>query len=181
MELKRLEKNIMDMLREEQLKLGYRSETVRLYYPLKSLNFFLKTNLDEEQMCAALKAFCIDVERRLGNIEISHRGDRFCLMIPPVGVDYVHTLYEKTGDMKKPEFLSDFIRTIEKHGCTLQDLKEQFYKYSDKVHEEIISNGEFDHLFYFEDGVPDDYRYCIKAEGAHITYHRFTPEDYEEL
>jgi hypothetical protein len=43
------------------------------------------------------------------------------------------------------------------------------------------THGEFDYLVYFEDGVPDDYRYCITDEGCHLIYHRFTPEDYEDF
>ena len=29
--------------------------------------------------------------------------------------------------------------------------------------------------------IPDAYRYCIKMEGNHLTYHRFSVEDYLEL
>ena len=29
----KLETNLIDMIKEEQIKLGYREETVRLYYP----------------------------------------------------------------------------------------------------------------------------------------------------
>ena len=32
----RLQQNIMDVIAEEQIKLGYRSEAIHLYYPLKS-------------------------------------------------------------------------------------------------------------------------------------------------
>ena len=42
-----------------------------------------------------------------------------------------------------------------------------------------MHNGEFDWLISFEDGQPDAYRYCIADEGCHLTYHRFTKEDYE--
>lgn len=44
MNFQRLEDNITDVIKEEQIKLGYRSETVRLYYPLTSLNRFLETD-----------------------------------------------------------------------------------------------------------------------------------------
>ena len=36
-------------------------------------------------------------------------------------------------------------------------------------------------LVYFEDGIPDDYRYCLSLEGEHMIYHKFTPEDYEDF
>ena len=79
------------------------------------------------------------------------------------------------------EFISSFIETIGKHGCTIDELLQQFHRYSDHVHVERTTHGEFDYLVYFEDGVPDDYRYCITDEGCHLIYHRFTPEDYEDF
>ena len=39
----RLEKNIIEVIQEEQIKLGYRSELIRLYYPITSLNRFFHT------------------------------------------------------------------------------------------------------------------------------------------
>ncbi|MBD5159206.1 MAG: DUF3877 family protein [Ruminococcus sp.] len=48
------------------------------------------------------------------------------------------------------------------------------------------NNDEFNYLVYFVDGIPDEYLYCLTVEEEidghlHITYHRFTREDYEEL
>ena len=40
----RLEKNIIEVIQEEQIKLGYRSELIRLYYPITSLNRFFHTD-----------------------------------------------------------------------------------------------------------------------------------------
>ena len=37
MRFEKLEQNIIDMIKEEQAKLGYRKESIRLYYPLSSL------------------------------------------------------------------------------------------------------------------------------------------------
>ena len=36
MRFEKLEQNIIDMIKEEQAKLGYRKESIRLYYPLSS-------------------------------------------------------------------------------------------------------------------------------------------------
>lgn len=172
---KRLEQNIIDVIKEEQIKLGYRSETVRLYYPLTSLNNFLITDCSEEQMQQVLTDFCDAVEEKLGRIEVTNRGERFCLAVPPEGIDYIH------DHMADTEFIVDFIRTIEKHGCTMDDVFKQFYKHSEHVHIEKMNNGEFDYLVYFEDGKPDEFRYCIKDEGCHMIYHRFTVEDYKDF
>ena len=46
---------------------------------------------------------------------------------------------------------------------------------------EYIKDGEFDVLIKFVDKADDRYYYCFKDEGCHIIYHRFLPEDYEDL
>ena len=42
----KLEKNLVDIIEEQQIKLGYCREDVRLYYPLSSLNHFFGTTDD---------------------------------------------------------------------------------------------------------------------------------------
>lgn len=175
MDYSKLEKSIIDILQEEQVKLGYRSETVRLYYPLQSLNRFLKTNYNIEEMHAELKLFIQSVEHKLGHINISNEKERFCFSLPPQASDFVHE------HMGHAEFIYDFVNTISKHGVTIEEILEQFYKYSDHVHFEKVSHGEFDYLIYFQDGKPDDYRYCITDEGCHMIYHRYNEEDYNDF
>lgn len=175
MDYKKLENNIIDVIKEEQIKLGYRSETVRLYYPLSSLNNFLCTDYNIKQMHSELNNFCNYVKEKLGEIIISNKGESFCFAIPPTGTDYVH------GHMNDNEFIADFINTIAKHGVKIDEILNQFYKYSDKVHFEKMKNEEFDYLLYFEDGSPDEYRYLITDEGHHMIYHRFTVWDYNDL
>lgn len=175
MDYTRLVKNIQDVIKEDQVKLGFRSETIRLYYPLQSLNRLLKTELDDLQMQEELNGFCKIVKLNLGEVQVSHNKERFCFLIPPAGVNYVH---EQT---QESEFIVDFITMIQKHTCTIEEIRELFNRYSDHVHFERTIHGEFDYLIYFEDGVPDDFRYCITDEGCHLIYHRFTPEDYEDF
>lgn len=170
-----LEKNIIDIIQEQQLKLGYRKEIIRLYYPLLSLNKLLGTNWDTNQMQTTLASFCSFAQERLGQIEVTHQKDRFCLVIPAQGSEYVH---ENTKDNS---FLRDFINTISQHNVSIEQVLRQFYKQSDYVHVEQLENAEFDYLVYFENGIPDNYRYCITDEGCHISYHRFTVEDYNDL
>lgn len=90
MEYSKLENNIIDVLKEEQVKLGYRSEPVRLYYPLRSLNLFLGLNLNAREMQAELELFSRSMGDKLGFIGISHENERFCLLLPPQASDYVH-------------------------------------------------------------------------------------------
>lgn len=74
-----------------------------------------------------------------------------------------------------------FINTVAHHGCTLDEVMEVFHAYSRHVHLEKTTGTGFDYLVYFEDGIPDDYRYCLSLEGEHMIYHKFTPEDYEDF
>ncbi len=175
MDFSRLEKNLIDVIKEDQVKLGYRSETMRLYYPLKSVNHLTGTELEAEKMREVLASFCRQTQDKFGEMRAENQGERFCFVIPPQGVDYVHE------HMEDAEFIRDFVRTIERHGCTFEDILGQFRKYSNRVHAEKMDHGEFDYLVYFEDGEPDNFRYCITDEGCHFIYHRFTPEDYEDL
>lgn len=175
MDYSRLENNIIDVIKEEQVKLGYRSENIRLYYPLASLNRFLQQEYTIAGMHQALEGFCDVVRPRLGDLVISNERERFCIMIPVKGVDYVHEHLSNT------EFIYDFIKTIEKHGCSMEEIFAVFRNHSEDVHIERTDHGEFDYLVYFEDGIPDEYRYCLTDEGCHIIYHRFTVEDYEDF
>lgn len=175
MECKTLEKNIVDMIEEQQLKLGYLNETVRLYYPLSSLNRFFGTTDDEKMMTKRLEQFAENVQDHFGRIIISNKNDRFCIAIPPQGAEYVHKKLDTEG------FLARFIAIVGQHGCSLENVFSVFRAYSDCVHIEKVDNGEFDYLVYFEDGKPDDYRYCITEEMCHVIYHRYTKADYEDF
>lgn len=175
MEVLRLEKHLVELIKEEQLKLGYQKEKIRLYYPLYSLNHLLHTAYDAEQMQQALQEYGRSGQSVLGELQISHKKDRFCILIPSEGVEYVHL------HTKEQDFLRDFIETIRKHFCRIEDIKAVFDKYSDNVHFERVTHGEFDYLLYFENGIPDEFRYCITEEGPHMIYHRYMQEDFKDL
>ena len=46
----RLEKSLIDLVKEEQAKLGYRKEMIRLYYPLSTLNHFMEPKADSAEI-----------------------------------------------------------------------------------------------------------------------------------
>ena len=54
MDYHKLEQSLIDVVKEEQAKLGYRKEEIRLYYPLSSLNHFFGTEADVEEMAQML-------------------------------------------------------------------------------------------------------------------------------
>lgn len=171
---RKLEKNITDVVKEQQAKLGYRKESIRLYYPLSSLNHFFSGAYDTEGMKKLLKEFPSSVCSSLGEIKISVSGDRFCFLISQEGTEYVH------NTLKDKEFIVDLVKMVSRHGCTMEEIQKLFRQYSDHIRFQKADNNEFDYLICFEDG-DDDYLYCFKEEGCHITYHRFLPEDYRDL
>ena len=157
MDYQKLENSLIDVIKEEQAKLGYRKEEIRLYYPLGSLNHFF------------------DTKEHLGEVRYSNRGERFCFFIPPEGSEYVHI------HTPEKEFIKELVELVRKHGCTMEDIRALFLHTEKKIHREAIDNGEFDELIYFEDDTENPYYYCFKDEGCHIIYHRFLPEDYADF
>ena len=184
-----LERSLIDVIKEEQAKLGYYREDIRLYYPLSSLNHFLGTDVNADKMQKILEGTGENVDAtrnivagmnarlsdKLGMVEVSHRGDRFCFHILPEGVEYVH---ENT---KENEFIRELVNLVAKHGCTIDQIYELFTAHSDRVGREKMDNGEFDERIWFQDDADDPYYYCFKQEGGHMIYHRFLPEDYEDF
>ena len=83
MDFARLEKNIIDVIKEEQAKLGYRKEKIRLYYPLSSLNHFFQIDGDVTGMQEKLSRFSEYEEGKLGSVEVTNKGERFCFHIRP--------------------------------------------------------------------------------------------------
>ena len=163
MNYNRLETSLIDVIKEEQAKLGYMKEKISLYYPLSSLNHFFGNETDAAGMMEILKDFpsYIDIEQKFGEVAVSHRGDRFCFTVSEKASEYVH------NNMKENEFIKALIELVGRHGCTIEEIKELFHSYSDKIITEPMDNGEFD--------------YCFKDEGCHIIYHRFLPEDYADF
>ena len=171
----KLERNLIDIVTEEQAKLGFFIEDIRLYYPLSSLNHFFNSSDSADEMQMRLDTLPECVTSKLGQIEVSHKGDRFCFHIPPEGTVYVH-------DNTSPnEFILQLLELIGKHGCTMNEILDLFHTYSENIITEEMNNGEFDRLIRFADNSEDPYYYCFKDEGCHIIYHRFLPEDYTDF
>ena len=164
-----------DIIKEEQAKLGFFREDIRLYYPLSSLNHFFSATDNADEMQARLNALPTSITEKLGQIEISHKGDRFCFHIPKEGTVYVH-------DNTAPnEFIKSLVELVAKHDCTMNEILDLFHTYSQNIITEEINNDEFDRLIRFADKPEDTYYYCFKDEGCHIIYHRFLPEDYADF
>ena len=85
MNFKKLENNLLDMIQEQQVKIGYMSGVTRFYYPLQSLNRLLGTELTEEEMQHAMKEFSDHACDRLGKVTASSKNGRFCITLPLAG------------------------------------------------------------------------------------------------
>lgn len=171
----KLEHSLIDVIKEEQAKLGYQKEKIQLYYPLSSLNHFFSTQDSEEEMAGRLKEMPESIKGKLGDVAVSHKKDRFCFHIPEEGSVYVH---EHT---QPDEFIKALIQLIPDHDCTIERIRELFDKYWAKIEFTKMDSDEFDYLIRFLDKEDDPYYYCFKDEGCHFIYHRFLPEDYREF
>lgn len=170
----KLERNVIEVMEEQQVKLGFDGNAVYLFYPLSSIAALLGIKEDTEMAAEALKGFCAHVKPRLGTIEYTLRDDRISLFVPPEGGAYVQR------NLNENKFIVRLIRMVQSHHASRDDVIALFHSYSDHVHvEQMPKNGEFDCLVYFEKGEPDAFYYCLKEDMGHVTYHRFTKQDYE--
>lgn len=175
MGFERLYKNLIDIIKEEQAKLGFRREAIRLYYPLSSLNHFFETEYSEEEMLNKLQELPDFIKETLGDIKVTSKKERFCFHIPEEGSSYVH-------DNTKPnEFIKELVELVGQHGCKIEDIIALFKEHNKDIVVEEINNGEFDYLIRFPKENEDPYYYCFHDEGWHIIYHRFLPADYEDF
>ena len=175
MGFRRLEENLIDLVKEQQAKLGFRPEVIRLYYPVSTLNHFFGSEDTAEEMKVRLNGFGAHMTETLGEVRVTAKGDRFCFLIPETGSVYVHE------NMKENEFIKVLIELVQQHGCTKEKLLDLFNSYWDKTECQEMDNGEFDFYIRFVDKADDTYYYCFKDEGCHIIYHRFLPEDYADF
>lgn len=176
MNTQKLIQNIIDQIKEAQIKLGYVKETVRLYYPLSSMNALLGTDFSNARdLVKILNAKLLRECEIPGGVWVGFQGERIEVSVSPKGVEYI---YKK---VKASEFLVDIIELFQSHhSCTIEEVCQVFGKYSKEyVCEKMPREADFDYVLYFRDGLIDEYYYCIKMEMGHTIYHRFTKSDYE--
>lgn len=176
MNQKSLVQNIIDQVKEAQLKLGYVRETIRLYYPVSSLNALLETDCSNEYKTLERLRECFgEPDDALGKLDFQIHGGRIVISVLPEGAEYV---WQEVPD---PAFLVDIIALFkEYHNCSLEQICGIFKKYSaDYVCEKMPDGSDFDYAFHFINSEVDPYYYCIRMEMGHTIYHRFSKADYE--
>ena len=178
MNTQRLIQNLIDQIKEAQLKLGYAEESMYFYFPPDSLNNILQTDMkDEESLLKELRQAPDLAGSVLGELGFELNRERIQVRIPPQGVRYVK---ENVPD---PVFLWELIQLFSHgHDLTIERIKACFEKFSSNfICESMIGDSEFDYVLHFVDESIDSYYYCVKMEMGHVIYHRFTREDYGRL
>lgn len=172
MDYNALKKNLISVLKESQIKLGYESVTMGVNYVTPSL-LHLLPGVKEEDLQQVLLDFAEQNKDTFGEITVRKTDVGYRLDVSPKGADYVHGLIDEN------EFLVNFINEVRSPSATVDSVVAVFKKYSDNVHiEKTDNNPEFDYLIYFENGTPDEFWYCIDTEDLGMTYHRFMKDDY---
>ncbi len=171
-----LKNNMIYVIKENEIKVGYTPNSVGLNYPLDSLNRHLGTDCNEKEMSVLLKQFCRLVKDELGDIKVEMFDGKFYLTVPEKGVTYIHENTEISEFLK--EFI-DLFRGID--PPMINDILSVFQKYSECVECINVDNDEFNYIVYFSDGKPDEFIYCIDLDEDHASYHRLTPEDFSAL
>lgn len=171
----RLEKHVIDTVKEWQMKIGDQKGGMKLYYPEVSL----REALEEEDLKEALTEFGKEVQPRLGKIEISHSGERYCLDIPEQGCRYI------AEHVPEPEFLRRLLKIITAGNGTMEQVRECFRGFAAERNTAVVEKNETEHemgcVFYFQDAKAEEYVYCVEENEFGLTYHRFSRADYAIL
>lgn len=169
-----LRDNLIYVLKESQMKIGYTDNAASLNYPSASLARLLGIKQDDTVLRQALEEFSSYSEPILGRISVGVYDGQYCLTIPAKGVRYVHENVEESP------FLRELIDGVMQHRLrNIDEVLALFCRYSDKVMCEKTEGDGFDHVLYFMDGQPDSFIYLFETAFGHISYHRMTKADYE--
>ena len=181
MHTEQLERHIIDTIKEWQMKIGYKEENMRLYYPDVSLIGMLELpdGTTEKELKKNLAIFAEIVSERLGQIEISNVGDRYCLNVPPEGCKYIS---EKIPDS---ELLKNLLVVLDRRENDMDQVRKVFQDYATEHQgicvEEDHENEGLGLVFYYTSEETDPYVYCMEQDDFGITYHRFSRSDYNKL
>lgn len=175
--LDKLYNDIVDQVKEAQLKLGYEYEAMRLYYMISSVNYLMDENYTDIKSAHRIINDMKKMDARFSDIEFEISNKRLVVLISPDTGRYIH---ENVNDNA---FLKDLILYMKKHHhASFEDVCKIFRKYDENyVCERMEDNIDFDYVLHFQDEGIDNHYYCVKVENGHLIYHRFIKSDYEDL
>lgn len=173
----KFEQILIDIIQEQQIKLGYMKETLRLYFPISSLGYLLELDITDEKAVVDQKLTneLSRIKPYFGDIRFTSKDNRYAIIIPPEGSAYV---YENVG---KNIFLEELIQLFNSHQVNIEKVRSLFNKFDPNYICEKSEDIEFDYLLSFTNNDKDNYYYCIKFDEGHGSYHRFNEHDIKDV
>lgn len=184
MESDLLLENIIEQIKEAQLKLGYAKEVIRLYYPVSSLCSLLKIKtVNGNELIGLLEQEKIFDDTKLGKLDFSLCApERVEVQISEKGAAYVHEHVPDSPFLVSMIELFHHNHEEDEKPITIDAICACFKQFNENyICEKQKPGADFDYVLYFPDQKPDAWYYCVKFEMNHAIYHRFTKEDYLEL
>lgn len=175
--MEKLEHTLIDIIQEQQIKLGYVKESIRLYFPESSIQYLLNQSqhVIGDDLDKKLKEALINLSPHLGNIKFNSKEGRYALIIPVEASTFVY------NHIAENLFLEELIQLFSSHQVSLEQVKKLFEKYDPDYVCKKEDGIEFDYLFYFVNYEEDKYYYCVKFDEGHCSYHRFNAHDIEDI
>lgn len=178
----KLEKHIVDTLKEWQLKLGSMDQHISLYYPVDSICDYMElekepeTEQEKKALLHTVKKHLSEQAPWLGDVTLSYTDNRMGIDIPAEGCLYV------AENVKSPEFLEGFLKVLKQQD--LEKIKAYFHEYAAHHGGTVVEETDEEDMgtvLYFRQEEIDPYVYCIDQDVFGVTYHRFARVDYEKL
>lgn len=170
----RVRRLLYDLLKEQQIKLGYFQGSSALFFPEKSFDHLLGIADDDnikalrKERIAKLRAIA---EPTLGPLRITKLDERFRIEISAVGNAYVHE------NVEADEFTVDMVKLFSKHHVSLEEVKDLFRKHDECYEFQAVDGSGFEYIFSFHDLGKHPYYYLMHQDGEHMTYHRYLEID----
>lgn len=175
----KLEKHIIDTIKEWHMKIGYQEESIRLYYPQDSLRDFFDIDInkeDTELFCRIVQNYLTEKMSDMGEVKVSLEKQRFCIEISKELNQYIAKYIEAS------DFLRDFLEALS--TGEIKAVRTLFQSYAEKNHGKYVEkshHGEGSIAFSFQEERIDPYVYCVEQDEFGLTYHRFVKIEYEKL
>lgn len=176
----KLEKHIIDTIKEWHLKIGYQKENIRLYFPLESVKSFLNIDAEEkssaESLCDIVQSYLLEKMSMMGSVKVSQQENRFCIEISKELNEYIAKHIEPS------EFLQKFLKVLS--SGHIEEVRKLFQDYAEQKQGHYVEEpheGEGGIAFSFQEERIDPYVYCVEQDDFGLTYHRFVKKEYEKL
>jgi len=167
-----LYRNLLDNIKECELKLGGEEMEISFYYPTDTLLELL--DCTKEDLPSAMEKFQTAVEEDLGKVVITQtkEKDRYQVIVPKKAFRFVKE------HVPEPQFLAVFLQAVKIPGQTLAEMIPVFQAFGEVI---VEKQEEKEWAVYFEDPGVDPYVYWLEEDEFGLEYHRFTRESYKKL